>query len=312
MEDILYLSICIPTYNRAEYLDRTISSIVTQTVFFQTGEVEIVISDNCSTDNTTEIVNKYIVQYGDKIKYYRNDTNIAEANVEAVLKLGNGIFLKLNNDTLNHLNNSLILILDFVKQNIKSKPELFFSNGLIKSNNELNHVSISSFISTTSFYSTWIACFGIWKQDINQIENFNTIISEKLIIYVLFDLIKKKKRIVFENSNIFKTDSPANKGGYNFYEVFAVNYINILKYYNNERQISDKVLFFEKAKLMIKFLIPWTLVLQDKDSGIAFTTNKGFKIIWNQYKFHPILYAGVLYYSIKRFQIYITSIFIKK
>lgn len=311
MEDILYLSICIPTYNRAEYLDRTINTIVSQTVFSQTREVEIIISDNCSTDNTTEIANKYIFQYGDKIKYYRNETNIAEANVESVLKLGNGIFLKLNNDTLNHLDNSLIHILCFVKQNINKKPELFFSNGLIKKNKKYNHKKIDSFINTTSFYSTWIACFGIWKEDIVKIENFNLIIKEKLITMVLFELIIKKQSILIENSKIFETDPPANKGGYNFYEVFVGNYINILKLYNKKNYISYKVLFLEKIKLMLKFIIPWTLIFQDKNHGISFTTINGAKITWNQYKFHPILYIGIVYFFARKFQKYFLSNFIK-
>jgi abequosyltransferase len=311
MEDVLYLSICIPTYNRAEYLDRTIISIVTQPIFLQTNHIEIVISDNCSVDNTTEIVTKYIVKYGEKIKYYRNDTNIGEANVEAVLKLGNGVFLKLNNDTLNHFNNSLNLIIDFLKQNIKGKPELFFSNGLVKKNRKLNHTSINSFIRTTSFYSTWIACFGIWKDDIDKIENFNTIIKEKLISKVLFELIIKKQSIVIENSKIFKTDPPANKGGYNYYEVFVANYINILNYYYKKNYISKKVLFLEKVKLFIKFLIPWTLILQDRNNGIFFTTSNGFKIIWKQYKFHPILYIGILYYILKKIKKISISNFIK-
>ncbi|MDD2524542.1 MAG: glycosyltransferase, partial [Endomicrobiaceae bacterium] len=44
------LSICIPTYNRADYLNQSIQSIVNSDGFGD--KVEIVISDNCSTDNT--------------------------------------------------------------------------------------------------------------------------------------------------------------------------------------------------------------------------------------------------------------------
>lgn len=300
MDRIIYLSICIPTFNRADYLDTTLSSIVTQQVFFETEQVEIVISDNNSTDNTTKVVNKYILHYGDKVKYHRNKTNIAEANIEAVLKLGKGLFLKLNNDTLNHKNNSLILILDFVKKNMNNKPELFFSNGLIKRNKEL--IDLNSFINNISFHSTWIACFGVWKEDIIQINNFNSIVEDKLITRVLFELINKKKMIVFENSNIFKSNSPEDKGGYNFFEVFAGNYIDILHYYYNENNISSKVLFFEKAKLIMKFLIPWALVLHDRNSKYTFISNNGLKIIWDQYKFHPILYLGIFYYLFKKFK----------
>ena len=44
------LSICIPTYNRAKILDRALENI----------ERELVIFNNCSKDDTQEIVYKYI------------------------------------------------------------------------------------------------------------------------------------------------------------------------------------------------------------------------------------------------------------
>jgi len=51
-----HLSICIATYNRAEYIGETLESIIPQL----TDEVEIVIADGASTDNTSTIVKSYI------------------------------------------------------------------------------------------------------------------------------------------------------------------------------------------------------------------------------------------------------------
>lgn len=42
------LSICIPTYNRAEYLEKSLESIIRQSEF-HSDDVDVVISDNCST-----------------------------------------------------------------------------------------------------------------------------------------------------------------------------------------------------------------------------------------------------------------------
>jgi glycosyltransferase involved in cell wall biosynthesis len=50
------LSICIATYNRAEYIGETLESIIPQV----TDEVEIVIVDGASTDNTSSVVEHYI------------------------------------------------------------------------------------------------------------------------------------------------------------------------------------------------------------------------------------------------------------
>lgn len=51
------LSICIPTYNRARFLADLFDSILSQTGY--TIEVEVVVSDNASTDDTAAIVAAY-------------------------------------------------------------------------------------------------------------------------------------------------------------------------------------------------------------------------------------------------------------
>ena len=50
------ISICIATYNRAEYIGETLESIIPQV----TDEVEIVIVDGASTDGTCDVVKSYI------------------------------------------------------------------------------------------------------------------------------------------------------------------------------------------------------------------------------------------------------------
>jgi abequosyltransferase len=50
------LSICIATYNRAEYIGVTLDNIIPQ----MTDEVEIVILDGASTDNTSSVVDCYV------------------------------------------------------------------------------------------------------------------------------------------------------------------------------------------------------------------------------------------------------------
>jgi abequosyltransferase len=53
--DAISLSICIPTYNRAAFLKEALGSVIGQL----TQNIEIVICDNASTDNTLEIVKEY-------------------------------------------------------------------------------------------------------------------------------------------------------------------------------------------------------------------------------------------------------------
>lgn len=64
-----FFSIVVPTYNRASDLQFVLYCVLRQSF----SDYEIVISDNCSTDNTENIVNKL---KNKKIRYFRNKKNI--------------------------------------------------------------------------------------------------------------------------------------------------------------------------------------------------------------------------------------------
>lgn len=74
MSQDVRFSIVIPTYNRQDFILETL-----QTVFDQTYKnFEIVVVDNCSTDNTVELLTP-LVDEG-KIKFFRNDRNYERAH----------------------------------------------------------------------------------------------------------------------------------------------------------------------------------------------------------------------------------------
>ena len=91
-----FLSICIPTYNRCQKIDRLLSSLASNRP--EAYNVEIIVSDNASTDNTAEVIDKY----KDKLPltYYRNDENKgANANYFLLTdKYANGTFCWLLGD----------------------------------------------------------------------------------------------------------------------------------------------------------------------------------------------------------------------
>lgn len=71
------LSLCIPTYNRSNYLDESLSVIANQLKKNQhlMDLVEVIVSDNASTDNTAEVVFRYMNELMN-VKYFRNSVNI--------------------------------------------------------------------------------------------------------------------------------------------------------------------------------------------------------------------------------------------
>lgn len=294
------LSICIPTYNRATYLEATLNSIVNQKIFQETDEVEIVISDNCSEDHTREVSEKYVEIYGAKIRYFRNSENIKDSNFEKVLSYGKGVYLKLNNDTLPHHDNTLDIILNAISQNLPNKNIIFFSNGVLKNITKIHCKDLDSFVKTVSYWSTWIACFGIWKKDFEEIKGFSRNSNLQLVqTDVLLRLISSGQSVYVNNSKIFDSVNPKSKGGYNIYEVFVTNYLGILEEYRKIKQISRITLFNEKSKLLIHFLIPWTLRLWKDKTQYYFDKKNAFPIILMKYRFHPVFYIGIIYLCIR-------------
>lgn len=119
------LSICIPAYNREKYLKRLIESIVSQEEFIETDEVEIIVDDGPSSDNTESMVKEYIKKYWNKIKYYRNPVRIwmCPAFLEALeLWIWKYLWLMGSDDSINEI--GLWVILKKIKD---TSPKLILS-----------------------------------------------------------------------------------------------------------------------------------------------------------------------------------------
>lgn len=101
MNNTIFLSICIPTYNRSNYLKKCLESIISQDSY-NTKDIEILISDNASPDNTQEVVKSFQDKFPN-IRYIKNDTNLgAERNILNLLNnfQGEYFFLLTDDDIL--------------------------------------------------------------------------------------------------------------------------------------------------------------------------------------------------------------------
>ena len=65
-KELPLVSVCIPSYNHAQYLKETIESVLSQTY----SNIEMVIVDDGSTDNSLAIATQYAETYPDKVRVY--------------------------------------------------------------------------------------------------------------------------------------------------------------------------------------------------------------------------------------------------
>lgn len=85
------VSVCIPSYNYADYISYAIESVISQTY----ENIELIIIDDCSLDNTDEVVSKYL-SIDKRISYYKNDNNVGMvANWNLCLQKASGDYVKI-------------------------------------------------------------------------------------------------------------------------------------------------------------------------------------------------------------------------
>lgn len=88
------LTIGIPTYNGSAYIRSTLDSVIKQIPDDLKQRVDILVSDNASTDEIPEIVKAYQNSQSVRIQYSRNDTNVGyDRNVDMLFKKASGQYV---------------------------------------------------------------------------------------------------------------------------------------------------------------------------------------------------------------------------
>ena len=93
-----FLTIAIPTWNRADYLRQNLAYLRTEIDIVGRDRVELIVSDNCSSDATPEVVREAQAA-GLEIRYFRNAENLGWArNFAQCVEAAQGRYLLLFGD----------------------------------------------------------------------------------------------------------------------------------------------------------------------------------------------------------------------
>ena len=114
MNNKTLISVIIPSYNRANTVGETIESIVAQKV---DADIEIVIGDDCSTDNAREVLTRYKEQHPDVIKLLFHEQNLGlGANWATCVKACKGKYIcNCDNDDYWHNEHKLQIQMDYME-----------------------------------------------------------------------------------------------------------------------------------------------------------------------------------------------------
>ena len=278
MIQVPILSICIPTYNRAEYLEKSLNSLVMLDEFPQ---IEVVISDNCSTDGTQVLCERFCSRYPN-IVYHRNEENIFDRNFPAVLMRATGVYRKLCNDSLLYESGSLKYIIGIVTQNIESRPFLFFLNGRPTFRKKLREITycddFDTFCYLAGCFLTSIACFGLWENQIDDLEEEFVNCEQHLWqTCKALKIVSQNKNALVLTKALFRAQYIKNKDvSYGIYTVFFEIFPKLLKEYVDTKKLSEKT-----CKLIRKdtlYIVAGDLIkrINDTDSQYDFGEQSDF------------------------------------
>ena len=128
------VSIIVTSFNYAQYIEQTLESIKSQTY----KNIEMIIVDDCSSDNSVEVIERFIQFNQDlKITLIKHDKNLGQlASMLDGLKFANGVFV-------GFLDSDDILLPQFVETHIKihmATSVAFTSSQIIEidENNEIH------------------------------------------------------------------------------------------------------------------------------------------------------------------------------
>lgn len=298
------LSICIPTYNRSSYLDNTLSQITSDDYFKNSDDVEIVISNNCSTDNTEDICRKFQKKYGDKILYFRQPENINDKNFAFVLGLARGKYAKLNNDNLFFMPGELKPFVDFLKSN-ETQDIIFFPNDNTKKGIPYTCNTFNDLLDEISFMITWIGGFCVKTDAYKKLDNPDRYSHLNFSqVDIIARMMSHGSKANVYPKHVLDSILINKKGGYNIPEIFGRNYLTIIDEIYNQKLITPKVYNKHKKQLLLKHINKYCF----KQKGTFFYYNNYFRILFPYYWSKWYFYSSVLKYGFKKYFKHIFSI----
>ena len=270
------LSICIPTYNRSVFLKQSLDVLCHQ---INSDDVELIISDNDSPDDTKEVVGEFIKQ-NSRIQYFKQDTNVgASRNFISLMNRAQGKYILLLGDDDILTDNAVSVLVDILKR--KDYGLLYVETRITDNKGTKEFDNKTDFIKEISYFYTFMSSSIFRKDVVEMIEDPLRYVPSHLLqmpFYIKSTLLSDNNAITYEP--VFATIGLAAKanGGYNFFDVFVNWYYRILEEY-----LDDKQLLKWLKNDILPFVWQYTKqLLIRKDIG-NFKVDNGWKILFKHY-----------------------------
>ena len=289
------LTIAIPTYNRASKLDYSLSLFEKELKSVDESSLVFFISDNCSPDNTGEIVNKY-TEKGMPIIYSRNEENIGpDNNFLKCFYHAQSKYLWLLGDDDYLLEGKLKMILNILSSNdigcLNLKNSQNCPNGIYK------YTDNQKFLMRVGHFMTFMSANIIRTESVRATKIDDFLRHSNLLQMPFFiDSSLRFSINILIKDEVFEKDNNDNNGGYNFFKVFVKNYLKIWKSYRDKNLINWFTYWTIKRRLLWNFVMPFISYFYIQHRYPNMDKKDGLSLFFKHYWYE--LYTYVYFFKI--------------
>ncbi len=292
------LTIAIPTYNRAPFLKECISKILTQIRGYE-DRIELLVSDNCSTDETENIVQGFISD-GAPIRYNRNETNLGmDGNFVYCFEHATGEYVWILGDDDYLVEGAITKLMgilqggDYGLVHLKIHEE-GASHDVITDKTKL--------MDDISYWITYISSNIVRTKYVSTVD-FSKYMGTYFVLLPVYlnAVVGEPENVIVRYRTIDGGKDTRRSGGYNFFQVFIKNYLNILREYIG----SFGLLCYEREKYRFcrRFLYGWAVALiATPNHGLRYETKGWFGLFMSKYWYEPYFYVMLVFVGLKRFK----------
>lgn len=247
------LSICIPTYNRAEKLEICINSIFSQ--IGRDENIEVLVINNASTDKTEEVILKYARTYNN-LRYIKNDTNIGgDRNIYKASEEARGKYIFLHGDDDIFLTNTIYVILYAIINN--PTCGVFFVN-VLNDNKEVKILNgMGNYLRETSIYSTFISSLIFNREEYLKLKDRDLFLEKNFNqVYLQYSIIKNNSQFCIINNSIFYYLGSLNMSPeVSWANIFVKNYIDVINHFK-DKGLTKEEISIDKKRALEQVIIP--------------------------------------------------------